>query len=114
MEDWQAERVGRRLARNFRVGKGECVPFYVAALGIDRCYGGPEEGGWWYDTTTILKVYKVFDWKQALVRCKELQEEYPTCPRGRYSVIGGQDTYVRTFRSLEDLPEEDYSRPRYE
>lgn len=30
------------------------VAFYEA----DRAYGGPEEGGWWYDCGTLLKVYR--------------------------------------------------------
>lgn len=28
-------------------------PFYTVAIFlVDRAYGGPEEGGWWYDTGT--------------------------------------------------------------
>lgn len=114
MQDWQLEKQAARRERNSKVERGEVVPFYVAAIGMDRCYGGPEEGGWWYDVTTVLQVFKVWDWEQAHTRAKELKEEYPTCPRGRYSVIGGQDTYVRTFRKLEDLPDENHTRPRYE
>ena len=104
----------KRLARLEKTKSGEMIPFYVAALGIDRCYGGPEEGGWWYDTNTILAVHKVWDVKQALTKSRDLKDEFPTCPRGRHSVIGGQDTYVKTFRSLNDLPIEDHSRPHYE
>ena len=102
-----------RLARLERTKNGEMVPFYVAAVGIDRCYGGAEEGGWWYDTTTVLAVHKVWDVRTGLAKSHSLKDEFPTCPRGRYSVIGGQDTYVKTFRSLDDLPLEDHSRPRY-
>lgn len=27
------------------------MSYYVTCYDIDRCYGGPEEGGWWYDNT---------------------------------------------------------------
>lgn len=26
----------------------------VQIVSFDRCYGGPEEGGWWYDRETVL------------------------------------------------------------
>jgi hypothetical protein len=108
------ERKNARKARVAKVQTGEMVPFYVAAIGIDRCFGGPEEGGWYYDVNSVLKVFKVWDVKHAVRMTDLLKEEFPTCPRGRHSVIGGQDTYVKTFRTLEDLPSEDHSRPRYE
>lgn len=27
----------------------ESVPCFVSIYRTERCYGGPEEGGWWYD-----------------------------------------------------------------
>ncbi len=30
-------------------------PTYVNVYLIDRAYGGPEEGGWWYDTGTAIR-----------------------------------------------------------
>ena len=33
--------------------------FVVALYEIDRCYGGPEEGGWWYDTGELRRVLTV-------------------------------------------------------
>lgn len=108
------ERKNARKARVAKVQTGEMVPFYVAAIGVDRCFGGREEGGWYYDVNTVLQVFKVWDLKHAVRIAHALKEEFPTCPRGRGSVLGGQDTYVKTFRSLEDLPSEDHSRPHYE
>ena len=26
---------------------------------MDRAYGGPEEGGWWFDTGTLVRVHGV-------------------------------------------------------
>ena len=33
--------------------------FVVALYEIDRAYGGPEEGGWWYDTGDLCRVVAV-------------------------------------------------------
>ena len=34
--------------------------FAVAFYEIDRAYGGPEEGGWWFDTGQLVRVHRVF------------------------------------------------------
>jgi hypothetical protein len=33
--------------------------YVVAVYAMDRCYGGPEEGGWWYDAGTLVRVLRV-------------------------------------------------------
>lgn len=33
--------------------------FIVAFYEIDRAYGGPEEGGWWYDTGCLARPLRV-------------------------------------------------------
>ena len=33
--------------------------YVVALYELDRCYGGPEEGGWWYDCGTLARVLRV-------------------------------------------------------
>ena len=32
------------------------MKYTVAIYEIDRAYGGPEEGGWWYDTGTFERI----------------------------------------------------------
>lgn len=32
------------------------ITAYISAYKVSRCYGGPEEGGWWYDSYEWLKV----------------------------------------------------------
>ena len=113
LSPWELSKAKRR-DRADRVRAGEVVPFYVAAIGIDRCFGGREEGGWWYDATSILQVFKVLTWKHGLARARELRGNHPTCPRGRGSVIGGTDVYIDAYVDVEDLPEETFGRPRYE
>lgn len=34
--------------------------YLVAVYEEDRAYGGPEEGGWWYDCGNLQRVVKVF------------------------------------------------------
>ena len=34
--------------------------YIVAFYEIDRACGGPEEGGWYYDTGSLVRLYQVF------------------------------------------------------
>jgi hypothetical protein len=34
---------------------------YVGIYHIERLYGGPEEGGWWYNQRTLVSKVKAFD-----------------------------------------------------
>jgi len=34
--------------------------YVVAVYEIDRAYGGPEEGGWWYNTGELVRVLRAF------------------------------------------------------
>lgn len=34
--------------------------FIVAAYDCGQEYGGPEEGGWWYDAGSLVRVLKLF------------------------------------------------------
>lgn len=33
--------------------------FVIAFYELDRHFGGPEEGGWWYDAGTLARVFRV-------------------------------------------------------
>lgn len=39
--------------------------FILALYEVDRAYGGPEEGGWWYDAGELQRVLRVFPTEQA-------------------------------------------------
>jgi hypothetical protein len=48
---------------------------YVNAYAVDQCYGGPEEGGWYYDAGTLLASVPVTsreDADQARERLREM------------------------------------------
>lgn len=45
--------------------------FVVAFYEIDRAYGGPEEGGWWFDTGQLVRIHRVFlDEAKAEAACR--------------------------------------------
>lgn len=49
-----------------------CVNVYETWLS----YGGPEEGGWWYEEGNPEACHHVFSKKQAIKRAIELSQEY--------------------------------------
>jgi len=94
---------------------------YVNAYVVSRRYGGPEEGGWYYDCGTFLDGVPFRpDIEGSEEAAKKLLKEvwepaYPPDPRnrqGRYSVNGGDDLelYVDDERGS-NFPTE---RPHYE
>jgi hypothetical protein len=84
---------------------------YVSVYEIDRCCGGPEEGGWWYDTGTLVLAQRVWTDEQAEELVAKLEQEYPRTGR-RNSVIGGEDYDI----FVEDAPKAFWPEelPRYE
>jgi hypothetical protein len=89
-------------ARLSATREGRAPSFLVVAYGIDRLYGGSEEGGWYYDATSVIEVRVVYTVGGALRAARELRDDHPTCPRGRHSVLGGTDVYVSTYYSETD------------
>ncbi len=90
----------------------------VAFYEIDRSFGGPEEGGWWYDCGELRRVLKVVpsaDRAYALAaRANQLMDRLQRHKRdigsvayagGRYAACVFEETAPRTF------PE---TRPHYE
>jgi hypothetical protein len=84
---------------------------YVNVYAVGRIYGGPEEGGWWYDTGTVLKSVRCLTRGEADRVADVLRADYPDTGRSS-SVLGGDDYRVW----VEDNPGANYptERPRYE
>ena len=86
--------------------------YYVNVYEIDRGYGGPEEGGWWYDIgNPVLSV--PFD---LLKEAKEYQEtllvKYPRTGKSSSVIYSGGDYQVMIERYFaEAYPKE---TPHYE
>jgi hypothetical protein len=84
---------------------------FVNVYELDRAYGGPEEGGWYFDAGQLILSRQVPVTAAESVRTA-LQERYPSTGK-RYSVIyAGGDYSV----CLEDHPGADYPEhtPHYE
>lgn len=97
----------------------EALPTHVivSEYTVDRCYGGPEEGGWWYDWSDFVRVVGVFATRedaetfQATLREAQDAEDRESGHRSRYSVIGQPDTCY----FIETVPGQwqDTERPHY-
>lgn len=90
----------------------------VAFYEIDRAFGGPEEGGWWYDCGELRRVLRVLPSADAAydlaARANRLMDRLQRHKRdvgsviytgGRYAACVFEDTAPRAF------PE---TRPHYE
>lgn len=89
--------------------------FFVAVSHITRHYGGPEEGGWWYDWRSVEDVRKVYGSEGVISVLEKLGEEYPRSRYGRGSVLGNDGDYeFAVCTTQEELPEDTKRRPTYE
>jgi hypothetical protein len=93
-------------------------PVFVSQYSVERCYGGPEEGGWWYDWLTFDRVVGVFpDHDDAIYFAQSMnkaasEDRVHSRRPNRFSVNGGADLDFIT----EQTPGEARSteRPHYE
>jgi hypothetical protein len=89
--------------------------FYVNVYELDRVYGGPEEGGWWFTTGKLVKTKTADTLEQALFLEEALEQEYQrgTGLQNCGSVLyAGGDYTVQ----IDDVPGADWPTeyPRYE
>jgi hypothetical protein len=89
---------------------------YVNVYAVQRSYGGPEEGGWWYDVGTVEQSVPAATDADVDRLVDALALEFPTTGH-RYSVLGGEDWDV----VVENKPASDWigspgqtHMPRYE
>lgn len=90
---------------------------YVNVYDITRCFGGPEEGGWWYDAGECIEIHRVAATSKeecvaiAAALRTDLSAEFPRTAK-RYSVLGGEDYDI----FIQDDPGSDFPevRPHYE
>jgi hypothetical protein len=91
----------------------QLAKWYVRAYSMTQVYGGPEEGGWWFEAgDAVTPQIEVESREAAQSLREEMQKEWPTTGK-RYSVLGGDDYAVEISpEPLEDsFPK---YRPRYE
>ena len=89
---------------------------YVNVYLIDRAYGGPEEGGWWYDTGKAIRGFPVATQRRA-ERVQAIAKRLVVDPNnvGRREISSMAST-GRYAVYIEDAPAADYpaTRPHYE
>lgn len=94
--------------------------YWVNVYEVGRGYGGPEEGGWWFDYghpveqafgRSIPVSFRLTDFWQARLLREELAKEYQNTGKSS-SVLGGEDYRV----VIENHPARPYpeERPHYE
>lgn len=64
--------------------------WFVGVYDVTRCYGGPEEGGQWYDAGHLIRQTAVNSYAEAEALREQLQEQFGRTDK-RYSVLGGDD-----------------------
>ena len=83
----------------------------VGVYHVDRCYGGSEEGGWWFDAWQHVASRLVPEREWPGIK-DELLEEYPDDGRPLYSVLSrGVTEVVLENRAGQFRTKE---RPQYE
>ncbi|NHJ86442.1 MAG: hypothetical protein FK734_13340 [Asgard group archaeon] len=50
--------------------------FYVRVYGFNKAYGGAEEGGWWYNSYTVIDTEQVSGLQAACHRKSQLEKQY--------------------------------------
>jgi hypothetical protein len=81
-------------------------PQFVSVYQVERAFGGPEEGGWWYDTYQLVDSKPVATSAAAKVVKEFLQE--------KYSTQNEETGPLSSSKGFESLPEgtEDYQIPK--
>jgi hypothetical protein len=101
------ERRGRLLAA-LRMKR----PIYVALVSANKAFGGPEEGGWYFDTLDVVEQTSVDSIASILGSASDLKRRYSNEDRHRPESVlcrGWYQILVRTEPAV-DEPRE---RPHY-
>lgn len=87
------------------------VAVFVNVYEVDRIYGGPEEGGWWYNAGTVVESIEVAA-SEADALAAELEKDFPNTGRvGSVLYRGGDYRVCIEDEEGKDYPEE---TPHYE
>lgn len=90
--------------------------FYANVYEIDRAYGGPEEGGWWYDTGHAIRTLGFVSHRKAQRALRLLQKHCECNNKGLHSPGSMLSEGLWREACIECHPARDYpeTRPHYE
>jgi len=92
--------------------------WFVAVYMVDKAYGGPEEGGWWYDVGELVRVSRLFrNIDKACTYVARMQTLLDaTLNKGRREISSVLSEGRYQARICDDLPERHFPsiRPHYE
>ena len=83
------------------------APWYVTVYEVDRAYGGSEEGGWWYDTGTVVTNIHCKDERDAEIQATKMREIYKDTGESSSVIYSGGDYRV----VIDNVPGQNY--PQY-
>lgn len=87
-------------------------PTRVVVYQLDRAYGGPEEGGWWFDTGTVELDREIGADEDLEALRTQMELEYPNRNRsGSMAYRGGDYAVQFGYRPGADYPAQ---RPHFE
>lgn len=86
--------------------------FWVNAYSVTRHYGGPEEGGWWYNWYESLASVPVQGETAAQTEKERLENLFGSGHGDIYSVLGGEKIFV--YIEDEACKSESKVTPHYE
>ncbi len=86
---------------------------WINVYEVTRHYGGPEEGGWWYNREECIFSDKIHKGEDPDRTKRKVESEYEDLKEGNiYSVLGGTEIYVKI--ESEKAETEDIIIPHYE
>lgn len=90
----------------------ELTEGWVNVYYIERCYGGPEEGGWWYDELTFIHGWPFHNAEQRQLLEQLFEQQYRKPRYPLHSVLSTGDTSCRVEEQKAES--ETRERPIYE
>lgn len=86
---------------------------YVAVVLQDKAYGGPEEGGWWYDTEQVLEQKQAHSREHRQELINNYLSQYSNEGRRDISSVASEGIYAIRVqkKKVTDYPQ---YRPHYE
>jgi len=91
---------------------------FISKYEVSRHYGGPEEGGWWYDRHVLVHtIASGLTEDAAFTRVRSMnekaREERDHGGMGRFSVLGGEDVVFYAEDVVGEMDDSDEPRPYY-